>query len=223
MNKLSRIIGIAPLAVVLGSGFIAGCGAEAQDEAGVLPEAPNAAPKALCCWCPGPLPPGCGPLPPPPPTQTTTRVWVEDGNLRIVAGSNQANKIGVAEPVPFTLEINELSAHNLSPGTNCDFYGSTRVVRCGVPWYSKIYVSLGTLNDGFWSTTPRQTLVNGGTGNDTIVGGPALDWLDGAAGDDILVGGGGDDVLLGGDNYDTVDGQGGNDTCTAESESNCEF
>jgi hypothetical protein len=240
MNKLSRIIGIAPLTVVLASTFIAGCGAEAQDESepSVLPEAPGATTKAPCCQGCGTPPPICNqplcfpgstnPLctnPPPPPA--TTAVYVDSqGNLKIQAGSNQANLIGVTEPVNFVLEINDNSANVLDPGgTSCWFptAGNPRLVRCNVPWHAKIYANLGDLSDGFWSTTPRQTLVNGGSGNDTIGTGAALDWLVGDAGNDTLSGGGGDDVLLGAGDFDTVDGQAGNDTCTAEVEANCEL
>ncbi|HMJ12337.1 MAG TPA: hypothetical protein VK524_13025 [Polyangiaceae bacterium] len=163
----------------------------------------------------------CTPTPPP-----TTWVYVDSqGNLKINAGNNQANLIGVAEPVNLTLEINDNSVHLLEPGSGCWFPTASNhhVVRCNVPSAAKIYVNLGALDDGFWSTTPRLTLVNGGSGNDTIATGAALDWLDGGAGNDTLIGGGGDDVLLGNDGNDSVDGQAGADTCTAETESNCEL
>jgi Ca2+-binding RTX toxin-like protein len=66
-------------------------------------------------------------------------------------------------------------------------------------------------------------ILDGGAGNDTIVGGPAGDTIIGGTGNDRLDGGLGADTLLGGDDDDTfiwnpgggsdvIEGQGGNDT-----------
>ena len=54
-------------------------------------------------------------------------------------------------------------------------------------------------------------LLQGGEGNDTIIGYDANDLLQGGGGDDCLEGGGGDDTLVGGAGNDTLDGGGGND------------
>ena len=53
--------------------------------------------------------------------------------------------------------------------------------------------------------------VNGGSGNDVIVGGGGNDFLEGGRGDDIIVGRGGDDVIKGGRGNDTIYGGAGND------------
>ena len=52
------------------------------------------------------------------------------------------------------------------------------------------------------ATGAIQLTLDGGNGDDVIIGG---------AGDDTLLGGPGDDVLLGGPGLDTIDGGGGND------------
>jgi Ca2+-binding RTX toxin-like protein len=89
--------------------------------------------------------------------------------------------------------------------------------------FSAVQVSLHGGDDQFNAdpsiTTPLR--VDGGAGNDTIVGGGGDDVLDGGTGDDTIrggpgndqiFGGGGDDVLVGGQGNDTVSGDGGADT-----------
>ena len=55
-------------------------------------------------------------------------------------------------------------------------------------------------------------IMNGGSGNDVVNGRSGNDTLGGDAGDDTLLGGSGDDNLSGGDGADRVKGQGGTDT-----------
>lgn len=54
--------------------------------------------------------------------------------------------------------------------------------------------------------------MNGGSGDDKLLGGRGRDSLDGGAGNDLLVGGRGDDTLSGGGGDDTIDGGLGIDT-----------
>ncbi len=249
MNQLSRICGIKQLALVIGSVLVAGCGAEAQGEANEVPLAPNTTPKAPQCQI-GPSPPICNLPPPCYPGSTSslcngtppplTLVYVDSqGDLKI-EGSSAANTIGVSEPVMFTLEINDPNL-NLAVSSGCWHHdGNPRIVRCGVPWYSRMIVNLYGGNDIFWSTIPRQAFVNGGSGADTIVtrsaedllyggpgvddiwGGPGNDWILGAEDNDTLHGGLGNDMLEGNDGSDTTDGEGGSDSCIAETRTNCE-
>jgi len=46
----------------------------------------------------------------------------------------------------------------------------------------------------------------GGAGDDTIFGGASADFINGGAGNDLLLGGAGDDVLIGGPGSDVLDG-----------------
>lgn len=70
-----------------------------------------------------------------------------------------------------------------------------------------IDVHLGPMNDRFdASLAPVAVTVDGGTGNDTIMGGAYLDSLNGGTGNDELLGSGGKDTLTGGQGDDTLDG-----------------
>jgi Ca2+-binding RTX toxin-like protein len=55
-------------------------------------------------------------------------------------------------------------------------------------------------------------VIDGGGGNDTLLGGNGKDSLDGAAGNDLLDGGNGPDALIGGLGTDTLNGGNGPDT-----------
>jgi Ca2+-binding RTX toxin-like protein len=53
--------------------------------------------------------------------------------------------------------------------------------------------------------------IDGGSGNDLLMGGGVSNLIVGGTGHDVLKGGGSDDVLLGGDGNDDLFGYGGND------------
>ena len=55
-------------------------------------------------------------------------------------------------------------------------------------------------------------LIEGGSGNDTLIGSLGGDTLDGGAGSDRLKGGNGNDVLQGGTSADSINGENGDDT-----------
>lgn len=91
--------------------------------------------------------------------------------------------------------------------------GST--VRCGLLPQSSVVVEadLGDGDDGLVATgTPVQTRVDGGAGNDVLLGGDGPDRLLGGAGDDVLAGGASYDTLSGGDGADRLRGGDGPDT-----------
>ena len=85
----------------------------------------------------------------------------------------------------------------------------------------KVVVSTYAGNDFVENDAPIPMIAYGGTGDDTLIGGPkndvlygedGQDTLVGNLGDDRLYGGNGDDLLSGNDGYDTLDGGNGNDT-----------
>jgi len=72
--------------------------------------------------------------------------------------------------------------------------------------------SFGVIPDGGFFDTPDPISVDGGAGNDVLVGSFGDDTLSGGAGDDDIRGSDGDDLILGGSGDDTVNGNRGNDT-----------
>jgi Ca2+-binding RTX toxin-like protein len=71
-------------------------------------------------------------------------------------------------------------------------------------------VRIDEVNGAFSDTIP--TTIEGGNGNDRLVGGAGAVTLDGGNGDDTLFGGNGNEKLLGGNGNDTIDGNKGNDS-----------
>ena len=65
--------------------------------------------------------------------------------------------------------------------------------------------------DGAFSPITRKVTLDGGNGNDTLVGDSTNDVLRGGAGDDLLLGLGGSDALFGGAGNDHLDGTSGPD------------
>ena len=81
-----------------------------------------------------------------------------------------------------------------------------------------IVAELGAGNDAitvgvpFFRSLNIPTTLNGGAGNDILVGGNAADTINGGDGRDVLVGNGGKDALSGGAGDDLLEGGGGDDT-----------
>jgi len=70
-------------------------------------------------------------------------------------------------------------------------------------------VRIDESNGVFSDTIP--TTIDGGNGNDHLIGGAGAGTLNGGNGDDTLAGGNGAEKLLGGNGNDTIDGKRGND------------
>jgi Ca2+-binding RTX toxin-like protein len=66
-------------------------------------------------------------------------------------------------------------------------------------------------NDKFTNDTPIVCDVDGGEGNDTLIGGSANDTIHGGPGNDTIQGRGGTDFLFGDEDNDTIDGGDGGD------------
>lgn len=65
-------------------------------------------------------------------------------------------------------------------------------------------VETGTDEDNELEATAESTKINGGDGNDIIVGGSQVDRINAGDGDDIITGGAGDDTIYGNDGHDTA-------------------
>ncbi len=148
----------------------------------------------------------------------TVRARVVDGTLR-VAGSPFADdfalRMSANDPNQLQLDIDADGSADDSFDIN-DF--SSIVVDAG---RGNDRVVLDTANGAFTSTRP--TIVDGGRGDDTLLGGSGAELFFGGPGDDFVDGNGGEDTaFLGsgrdtfvwdpGDGSDTVDGGSGFDT-----------
>ena len=85
---------------------------------------------------------------------------------------------------------------------------------CEVSGISRAVIHLGNKNDRVSQVAVGNDLrmnVDGGLGDDTIIGGSLSDTLDGGAGTDTINGGDGDDLITGGLGDDTINGEQGSD------------
>jgi Ca2+-binding RTX toxin-like protein len=72
-------------------------------------------------------------------------------------------------------------------------------------------------NDGSTASINSGLTINGGAGNDTIIGSPFIDTLNGAGGNDYIYGSDGDDNISGGTDNDILKGASGNDSYNFDS------
>ena len=148
----------------------------------------------------------------------TVRARVVNGTL-FVAGSPFADQVALrlSATDPSQLQVDVDADGSADDTFDIDSFGSI-VVDAG---RGNDFVLLDTANGAF--TTARPTIVDGGRGNDTLLGGSGNELLFGGAGDDFVDGNGGaDTAFLGsgddtfvwdpGDGSDTVDGGSGFDT-----------
>jgi Ca2+-binding RTX toxin-like protein len=121
------------------------------------------------------------------------------------AASGEANKVAVSVSGS-TYTVTDTGAA-VTAGSGCTSAGSNTVT-CTSSYYSPIHfvwLSTADQDDTATVTGAIPSWIDGGSGNDRLVGGDALDWLYGNSGDDSLDGGLGADSISGGDGVDTVD------------------
>jgi hypothetical protein len=139
-------------------------------------------------------------------------VTVENGTLRVIAGPGEINAVTIA-PAPAPAALGTLTVND----------GAAPIVIAESA--TVVYADLGDGDDSLRLTAALPAHVLGGIGNDTLAIEPAalvLDpalWpavtLEGGEGDDGLIGAGGSDVLLGSEGNDTLVGADGADRLDA--------
>jgi hypothetical protein len=141
-----------------------------------------------------------GPVVTPPSSSTMLKATVSQGTLK-VEGTAGPDKITIKQLVNGALELISGTGTGASRRTFSD------------PSIKRIEVAAGGGNDEVKIDTSvtRPARIDGGIGNDTLIGSSMDDVILGGADNDKIFGSGGDDYLHGGDGNDTIFGGMGND------------
>lgn len=124
-------------------------------------------------------------------------------NGSIVKGSNNGTTFKNIEKIDFRAGAGNDNI-NISATTGSNSFDP------GGGFFGIIIVDGGAGNDTIVGSLTANQVLWGGDGNDNLTGGNADDKLDGGAGNDIINGGGGDDWIVAGSGADTIDGGTGN-------------
>ena len=134
----------------------------------------------------------------------------------VLAGSAEANEIHVSVSADGrTYRINSSSPLEAGGGICANPPDNPNALECEADVIAGIWFN-GQAGDDVVIVSrnvPAPVTLQGGPGNDTLIGGRGGDKLTGGPGNDTLFGHGGDDALYGGPGNDTLIGGRGNDTC----------
>ncbi|MEU8230834.1 calcium-binding protein [Actinoplanes sp. NPDC048967] len=144
------------------------------------------------------------------------RVWVTGSDrLQYQAAHGKQSRVVITRSGR-TVTVDDKVA--VKAGKGCKpVKGDRTKVRCTLrKTPTKITVNLGDRNDTLRNDSDLKLHVYGGTGKDSITGGPRADFVQGDAGNDKLYGRGGADSLYAGTGNDTVSGGDGDDFIMGE-------
>jgi RTX calcium-binding nonapeptide repeat (4 copies) len=131
--------------------------------------------------------------------------------LRLQAGQPGILQVDVGDDgsADFSFERREIAETAVNAGNGAD---SVRIDESNGVFGDTIPTTIdgGNGNDRLVGGAGDETLL-GGNGNDTLVGGTGAGTLSGGNGDDTVAGGSGAEELLGGNGNDSIDGNRGND------------
>lgn len=151
------------------------------------------------------------------PAHAATMSRAADGAIDYTAAPGEVNRVLIYDNDDgATMTLYDSSGKSAgSTPDGCTGFASFGSWQVSCP-YAPVRLSLGDGNDrgAVASTTPQVTVpvsIDGGTGDDELVGNAAAQVLDGGPGNDKIDGEEGDDTLSGGDGNDTVEGGAGSD------------
>ncbi|MFE4834896.1 calcium-binding protein [Arthrobacter sp. NPDC056691] len=146
------------------------------------------------------------------PAQAATGVGKSGNTLTISAAPGATNKITISRSND-TFTIRD-GGDPISSGTGCGGFPPIVPITCSAVGITQVVVNAGDLNDTVTSNSfGVRTTIHGGSGNDTLMAGPASGPVNffGEDGGDVLLGGLNADVFDGGAGADTMIGGGSND------------
>ncbi|MEU4690044.1 calcium-binding protein [Actinoplanes sp. NPDC023714] len=138
-------------------------------------------------------------------------IWERDEQVVLVkAATGKANRV-VVSTAKHGVVVDD--KYRIKAGRGCKaIKGDRTKVYCGVGEYTqRVRVYTYDRNDTVTNKTRLVLAAYGGTGNDTLTGGPAGDFLHGESGRDTLHGRGGADYLVGNSGNDRIHGGAGGD------------
>jgi Ca2+-binding RTX toxin-like protein len=127
--------------------------------------------------------------------------------IGLTAQPGEANRVTVSRDDQSLVFADRIQAalRLVPPTTSCRTVGSPQELRCSAaPGGNLITLDLQDRDDVAAMTAAEPTIFEGGTGDDSLTGGPKADDLDGGAGDDQLNGGRGVDRFAGGLGNDSI-------------------
>lgn len=128
-----------------------------------------------------------------------------DGTVLRYTGDDLEPSNVTIDHVGGVLRIDEnASRMTISLGSACTLDPTGYHVECPDTGIERIEVRLGLLGSDVRIRADLPSKIDGGPGDDLLVGGPAEDTIDGGPGQDIIAGGLGADVLSGGPGQDLV-------------------
>lgn len=134
----------------------------------------------------------------------TVTITAVNGNVVLDGGNFELTLSGIEEILLFSNEAGgDFFVGDL---TNTDIADDT------------IIFAGGDGADNFSNQSNKTGELQGGGGNDTLIGGSTIEVLEGDEGNDLLQGGGGNDTLVGGSGSDTLEGGSGDDVLTYDSQ-----
>jgi len=152
----------------------------------------------------------------------TIRTGLSDDLIRGDAGNDLLNGGGGSDRIfggdgDDILRFGEFGAAFVSGDAGDDFVDGLFTYIGGTPVLNRAHIINGGTGDDTILGSNRTDHIGGQDGNDSVLAGGGNDIIYGAAGDDILTGGQGNDIVYGGDGDDFIFGALGSDTVSGGS------
>lgn len=148
---------------------------------------------------------------------TTTQISFASGTLTVQAASGQANLIAVSNATGGQYRIKDVGSgavlgYTTAGFSNLNFVSAQEGLVTPNGTVTRVVIRAEDGDDGIVTNGLAEPATqSGGSGEDSLLGGPAGSVLNGGSGDDSISGGSGGDSISGGIGIDALYGNGGND------------